>query len=73
MRTAACTCSAVMPASRSTFSCATMHMPQPFTADTASDQSSKSCFGAPGLAMTFMRSFAGSLRYSSFSTRWRKR
>ena len=50
----------MQPAARSTRSCAAMHFPQPFTADTASDHSSKFSFDVPGFAMTFMRSLAGS-------------
>lgn len=38
---------------------ASMHMPQPLMAETASDHSSKSAFSTPGFPMTFMRSFAG--------------
>jgi hypothetical protein len=50
-----------MPASRSTFSCAVMQRPQALIAETARHHSSKSCREAPGLAITFMRSLAGSL------------
>ncbi len=50
-----------------------MHMPQPFTADTASDISSKSSLSMPGLPITFMRSRAGIWSYSASSTRCRKR
>jgi hypothetical protein len=47
------------PALRSTWSWASIHLPQPLIADTASDHSSKSVLSTPGLAMTFMRSRAG--------------
>ena len=62
-----------MPAFASTASCASMHRPQPLIADTASDHSSKSVFSTPGLAITFIRSFAGSVPYCLFEARWTKR
>ena len=45
------------------------HMPQPFTAETAVHHSSKSVLSTPGLAMMFMRSLAGRVRYSWFRIR----
>ena len=65
--------SAVTPAFFSTASCASMHMPQPFIADTARLNSSKSILSMPGAPITFMRSLAGMLRYSWFPARCVKR
>ena len=50
-----------------------MHMPQPFTAETASDHSSKSTFSTPGLPMMFIRSLAGRVVYSWFFIRCSER
>ena len=61
--------SAGRPPSRSTFSCESMQAPQPLIADTARHQSSKSSFGAPGLAMTFIRNRAGIFVYSVLEAR----
>src|SRR5690606_18010851 len=72
-RTAVCTEAVGRPASLSTFSCASMHMPQPLMAETARDHSSKSTLSTPGLPMTFMRSFAGRVPYSLFEARCTKR
>jgi hypothetical protein len=61
MRTAAWTCSAVSPCWQTARSWLSMHMPKPFTAETASDHSSNVALSTLGRAMTFIRRFAGML------------
>src|ERR1700748_3234717 len=65
--------SAETPCCLSTFSWLSMHMPQPFIADTASEKSSNSSFAMPCDPMKFIRRRAGFDPYSSFVTRWTKR
>jgi hypothetical protein len=50
------------------FSLASMRVPQPLIAETASDHSSKSVLSTPGLA-TFIRNRVGIVQYALFEAR----